>query len=183
MENGFTVVWQTRAHAAAFEKDPVYATFADLRAALSTAPVLAFFVHMSGNPRRCLESPVTEVAMYKVQDAVAEKTQHKIRDLAFRAASVSVGGLLALSWGAALEDLTRGANIIGWNTVEVRAFFFFRSGSFLILARRSNICLLARSRSTRFSCRRPSQYSSKLWNSTCHTYTSSYMRPPKMKDV
>ena len=38
---------------------------------------------------------------------------------------------LLLSWGAALEDLTRGANIIGWNTVEVCALFsfvFFRSG-------------------------------------------------------
>jgi hypothetical protein len=132
----YCIVWQTRAHATAFEEDPVYTTFAEQRAALSAAPVLAFFVHMSGNPRRCLESPVTEVDVYKLQDAVAEKTQDMIRDLTYHAVSLSVGGLLALSWGPALEDATRGANIVGWNTIEVRAFFFFfRSGSlFLILS-------------------------------------------------
>ena len=80
---------------------------------------------MSGNPQRCLESPVTEVDVYRLQDEEAEKTQDMIRDLTYRAESLSVNGLLTLSWGPALEDLTRGVNIVGWESIEVRAFFLF----------------------------------------------------------
>jgi len=112
------LLWQTRAHAAAFEVDPAYATFVERRAALSTAPVLSLFVHMSGNPRRCLESPVTEVDIYRLQDAAAEKTQDMVRRLTYRIESLLMRGFLALSWGVALEDVTRAAYIAGWRTVE-----------------------------------------------------------------
>ena len=72
--------------------------------------------------------------MYRLQDEEAEKTQDMIRDLTYRAESLSVNGLLTLSWGPALEDVTRGVNIVGWKSIEVRAFFWFCwSGSFLIV--------------------------------------------------
>lgn len=124
----FWAVWQTRGHAAAFEDDPAYPTFAQRREALSTAPVLAIFVHMSGNPRRCLEGPVTEVDVYKLQDAAAEKTQDMIRRLTFRIESLQMRGFGALSWGASLEDVTRGAYIAGWRTIEVRSRPFTEPG-------------------------------------------------------
>jgi hypothetical protein len=88
--------------------------------------VLAIFVHMSGNPRRCLESPVTEVDVYRLKDTAAEKTQDMIRRLTYRIESLLMRGFLVLSWGPALEDVTRGAYIAGWRTIEVRA-----QGSFL----------------------------------------------------
>ena len=83
-------------------------------------PVLAIFVHMSGNPRRSLESPVTEVDVYRLQEAAAVKTQDMIRRLTYRIESLLMRGFLALSWGVALEDPTRGAYIAGWRTIEVR---------------------------------------------------------------
>ena len=113
-------VWQTRAHAAAFEDDPAYSAFTQMRDALSSAPILAIFVHMSGNARRCLESPVTEVDVYKLQDDAAEKTQDMIRRLTYRIESLQMRGFYALSWGRALEDVSRGAYIAGWRTIEVR---------------------------------------------------------------
>lgn len=94
-----------------------------MRDALSTAPILTIFVHMSGNARRCLESPVTEVDCYKLQDEEAEKTQDMIRRLTYRIESLQIRGFCALSWGRALEDASRGAYIAGWRTIEVRIAF------------------------------------------------------------
>jgi hypothetical protein len=116
----YPAVWQTRAHAAAFEDDPSYAAFTQQRDALSSVPVLAIYVHMSGNPRRCLEGPVTEVDFYKLQDDAAEKTQDMIRRLTYRIESLQMRGFLALSWGRSLEDVSRGAYVAGWRTIEVR---------------------------------------------------------------
>lgn len=112
------ILWQTRAHAAAFEDDPSYAAFTQQRDALSSVPVLAIYVHMSGNPRRCLEGPVTEVDFYKLQDDAAEKTQDMIRRLTYRIESLQMRGFLALSWGRSLEDVSRGAYVAGWRTIE-----------------------------------------------------------------
>jgi len=112
------LLWQTRAHAAAFEEDPSYWAFAQQRQALATAPVLAIFVRMSGNPRRSLEAPVTEVDLYRLQAAGAETTQDMIRRLTYRIESLLMRGFQALSWGAALEDGSRGAYIAGWRTIE-----------------------------------------------------------------
>jgi hypothetical protein len=75
---------------------------------------------MSGNPRRCLEGPVTEVDFYKLQDDAAEKTQDMIRRLTYRIESLQMRGFLALSWGRSLEDVSRGAYVAGWRTIEVR---------------------------------------------------------------
>ena len=94
-----------------------------MRDALSSAPILTIFVHMSGNARRCLESPVTEVDCYKLQDEEAEKTQDMIRRLTYRIESLQIRGFCALSWGRALEDASRGAYIAGWRTIEVRIAF------------------------------------------------------------
>ncbi|KAI9438435.1 hypothetical protein BJY52DRAFT_1323813 [Lactarius psammicola] len=112
------LLWQTRAHATTFEEDPSYPAFAQQRQALSTTPVLALFVRFSGNPRRCLEAPVTEVDVYRAQTAGAETTQDKIRRVTYRVESLQVPGFLALSWGVALEDDSRGTYIAGWRTIE-----------------------------------------------------------------
>jgi hypothetical protein len=112
------LLWQTRAHAAAFEEDPLYPAFAQQRQALATAPVLAIFVRMTGNPRLSLEAPVTEVDVYRLQAAGAEKTQDMIRRLTYRIESLLMRGFMALSWGVALEDGSRGAYIAGWRTIE-----------------------------------------------------------------
>lgn len=112
------LLWQTRAHAAAFEEDPSYPAFAQRRQALATAPVLALFVRFSGNPRRCFEAPVTEVDVYRTQAAGAEATQDKIRRLTHRIESLQMRGFVALSWGVALEDVSRGVYVAGWRTIE-----------------------------------------------------------------
>ena len=170
-----------------------------MRDALSSAPILTIFVHMSGNARRCLESPVTEVDCYKLQDEEAEKTQDMIRRLTYRIESLQIRGFCALSWGRALEDASRGAYIAGWRTIEVRiafvsprillsgcaffGFIFFPEASILIFLifffRRlhRNICGWARLKNTRSSFRKANLYSSSSKNSSCRTYTSSYTRP------
>ncbi|KAH9059118.1 hypothetical protein EDB87DRAFT_1624778 [Lactarius vividus] len=112
------LLWQTRAHAAAFEEDPSYPAFAQRRQALASAPVLALFVRFSGNPLRCLDAPVTEIDVYRTQAADAATTQDKIRRITHRIESLQMPGFVALSWGAALEDVTRGAYIAGWRTIE-----------------------------------------------------------------
>ncbi|KAI9444526.1 hypothetical protein H4582DRAFT_1909456 [Lactarius indigo] len=114
----WVLIWQTRAHAAAFEEDPSYSAFAQRRQALATAPVLALFVHFTGNPLRCLDAPVTEIDVYRTQAADAETTQDKIRLLTYRIESLQMPGFVALSWGVALEDVTRGAYIAGWRNIE-----------------------------------------------------------------
>ncbi|KAH9166892.1 hypothetical protein EDB89DRAFT_2000685 [Lactarius sanguifluus] len=123
------LLWQTRAHAAAFEEDPSYPAFAQRRQALATAPVLVVFVRPSGNPLRCLEAPVTEIDVYRAQAAVAETTQDKIRRLTYRIESLQMPGFIALSWGVALEDVSRGAYIAGWRTVEVPSRSSAENGS------------------------------------------------------
>ena len=49
-------VWQTCAHAAAFEEDLSYMAFVQQRQVLVKAPVLVMFIHMSGNPLHSLEA-------------------------------------------------------------------------------------------------------------------------------
>jgi len=114
----WTILWQTRAHAAAFEDDPAYTAFAQQREALSSAPTLAIYVHMSGNPRRCLEGPVTEIDFYKLHEEGADNLQDMIRRLTYRIESLQMRGFLALSWGRSLEDVSRGAYIAGWRSIE-----------------------------------------------------------------
>jgi hypothetical protein len=135
MSDPSRAVWQTRAHAAAFEDDPSYTAFTQQRDVLSSAPVLAIYVHMSGNPRRCLEGPVTEVDFYRLQDDAAEKTQDMIRRLTYRIESLQMRGFLALSWGKSLEDVSRGAYIAGWRTIEVRIALPFVWSLKLVLPR------------------------------------------------
>ena len=115
-----TAVWQTRAHAAAFEEDPSYMAFTQQRQALAKAPVLAMFIRMSGNPLHSLEAPVTEVDMYQVRAEDTEAAQDLIRSITYRVESMLVRGFLALSWGISLEDRRRGTYFAGWRSVEVR---------------------------------------------------------------
>ena len=68
---------------------------------------------------------MTEVDVYRLQEAAAVKTQDMIRRLTYRIESLLMRGFLALSWGVALEDPTRGAYIAGWRTIEVRAHLGF----------------------------------------------------------
>jgi len=81
---------------------------------------LDLHVRFSGNPRRSVESPTTEVDLYRTQDAGAPETQERIRRLTYRIESLQMRGFIALSWGVTVEDGTRGIYIGGWRAVEVR---------------------------------------------------------------
>jgi len=112
--------WQSHAHASAIKADPAYAHFAQKRQALASAPAKLHDVHVpfSGNPRRTLEAPVTEVDIYRTQDAGAATTQGQIRRITYRVESLQMQGFVALSWGVALEDRARGVYLGGWRTIE-----------------------------------------------------------------
>lgn len=112
-------VWESYAHASAIKADPSYARLLEKRAMLATGGVLDFHVRFSGNPLRILQAPVTEVDIYKTLDEGVEQLQERVQGLAYRIESLQMRGFIALSWGIALEDRTRGAYIGGWRTVEV----------------------------------------------------------------
>jgi len=86
-------------------------------------------VPFSGNPQRPLEAPVTEMSFYKTDDKEvnpdarpAAETQESVRDMTGRIQSIQVRGFIALSWGVAIEDATRGFYLGGWTSVEVCFF-------------------------------------------------------------
>jgi hypothetical protein len=99
--------------------------------------VLDLHVSFSGNPRRSLEAPVTEVDTYVTQDADAAETrevQERVRRLTYRVESLLARGFIALSWGVPIEDGARGLYLAGWRSIEVRqAFFFFAMSSSSVL--------------------------------------------------
>jgi hypothetical protein len=86
-------------------------------------------VAFSGNPQRALEAPVTEIDLSTVDDREvnpdarpAAETQELVRQITYRIESLQMQGFIALSWGVALEDGTRGVYLGGWKTIEVRSF-------------------------------------------------------------
>ncbi|KAH9959504.1 hypothetical protein BGW80DRAFT_1464756 [Lactifluus volemus] len=110
---------EIHSHATAVKADPSYPTFTKRLQALSKTPISEdCVVRMSGNPKRCLEGPVTELDVYKVDDEDPETTQEKIRRVTYRIESLQMQGFIALSWGVAAGDGTRGLYIAGWKTVE-----------------------------------------------------------------
>jgi hypothetical protein len=120
-------VWQSHAHSTAIKADPSYPTFVHDREALATAPVFDIHVPFSGNPQRTLEAPVTEMSFYKTDDREvnpdvrpAAETQELIRHITYRIESLQLQGFIALSWGIAIEDGTRGVYLAGWKSIEVR---------------------------------------------------------------
>lgn len=124
-------VWQSHSHAIAIKADPSYPSFVQAREALASAPVFEAHVPFSGNPRRALEVPVTEMSFYKTDDRAvnpeaqpAAETHELLRYLNGRMQSMQVRGFIALSWGIAFEDATRGFYLAGWTSVEVCLFCF-----------------------------------------------------------
>jgi hypothetical protein len=94
-----------------------------------TAPVYEVHVPLPDNLQRTLEAPVTEVVYYKTDDREvnpdakpAAETQELVQRLGWLVEELQVQGLIALSWGIAVEDGTRGVYICGWMSVEVRSF-------------------------------------------------------------
>jgi hypothetical protein len=74
---------------------------------------------------------VTEVDYYKTKDESmdpearpAAETQAMIRRITYRIESLQSPGFVAISWGVALEDGTRGVYFGGWRSIEVRFFFW-----------------------------------------------------------
>ena len=122
-------VWKSYAQATAIKTDPSYPIFIQDRDALASKPVFEVHVAFSGNPQRVLEAPVTEVDLSRVDDTEvnpdarpAAETQELIRRITYRVESLQMQGFIALSWGVALEDGTRGVYLGGWKTIEVRSF-------------------------------------------------------------
>jgi hypothetical protein len=122
-------VWQSQAHATAIKTDPSYPTFVQDREKLASKPVFEVHVAFSGNPQRVLEAPVTEVDLYRADDREvnpdarpAAETQELIQRITYRVESLQMRGFIALSWGVALEDGTRGVYLGGWKSIEVRSF-------------------------------------------------------------
>jgi hypothetical protein len=102
------------------------------RDALVAAPIYEVHVHFSGNPLRALEAPVTLVVYYKMDDGEvnpdsrpAAETQEMMRRVTCLEVSLKVPGFVAISWGVATEDGTRGVNLGGWESIEVRSFCSF----------------------------------------------------------
>jgi len=94
------------------------------------APIYEVHVPLPGDPQRILEAPVVEVIHYKTADrevnpdAVrpAAETQEMMRRMSCREELPRVQGFIAISWGIAIEDGSRGVYLIGWRSVEVRSF-------------------------------------------------------------
>jgi len=69
---------------------------------------------------------VTEVDYYRTTDETvdpeatpAADTQEMIRRVVYRIESLQSPGFIAICWGVALGDGTRGVSITGWRSVEV----------------------------------------------------------------
>jgi hypothetical protein len=121
-------VWQSHAHSATIKTDPSYALFLTKRQALSMGPIEDLHVSFTGNPRRSLEAPVTEVDFYVTLDADADATREvheRVRRLTYRTESLLVRGFVALNWGVPIEDGARGLYLAGWRSIEVRFRVFF----------------------------------------------------------
>lgn len=125
-------MWESYEHALACKADPPYHTVLQERDALVASPIYEVHVRSSGNPLRVLQSPVDEVEFYKTTDErvdpearPAAETQEMVGHTVYLIESLQSPGFIANSWGVALEDGTRGVNIGGWRTVEVRFFFSF----------------------------------------------------------
>lgn len=119
------LLWQSYEDAIAIQADPSYPTIVQQRDALATQPVYEVHVRPSGNPLRAIQAPVTEVDFYKTVDEKvnpeampAAETQEMIRRLTYRIESLQSSGFIAISWGIALEDATRGVNFSGWRSIE-----------------------------------------------------------------
>jgi len=119
------LIWQSQAHATAIKADPSYPIFARDREELASKPVFEVHVAFSGNPQRVLEAPVTEVDVYRADDREvnpdarpAAETQELVRRITYRIESLQMRGFIALSWGVALEDGTRGVYLGGWKSIE-----------------------------------------------------------------
>jgi len=119
------LLWQSREHSTAIKADPSYPTTVQERDALATTPIYEVHVHFSGNPLRAILAPVTEVDFYKTAGEKvnpdvrpAAETQEMIRRITYRIESLQSPGFIAISWGIALEDETRGVNLSGWRSVE-----------------------------------------------------------------
>lgn len=74
---------------------------------------------------------MTEMSFYKTDDRAvnpearpAAETHELLRYLNGRMQSMQVRGFIALSWGIAFEDATRGFYLAGWTSVEVCLFCF-----------------------------------------------------------
>jgi hypothetical protein len=131
-------VWQSHEHATAIKSDPSYPTFIHKRDALATAPTYQVHIRFSGNPLRVIQAPVTEIDVYQTTDekvdpgaTPAAETQEMIRRITYRIESLQSPGFIGISWGIALEDGTRGVNIGGWRSVEVRFFYFLAQSLFV----------------------------------------------------
>jgi hypothetical protein len=126
----YNLVWQSHEHAAAIKADPSYPTIVQHRDALATSSIYEVHVRFSGGLLRSIHAPVTEVDFYKTRnekvdpDATpAAETQEMIRRITYRVESLQSPGFVAMCWGIALEDPTRGVNLNGWRSVEVRPVF------------------------------------------------------------
>ena len=130
--------WQSEAHAIAIKADPSYSTFVQDLEALATGPVNEVHAPLS-NLQRAVESPVTNVCVYKTNDEVinpvaksAAETHKMVQDGMDDMSSLhmqgKLQGFIVNSWGITIEDARRGVYLCGWNSIEVRLLVLsFRS--------------------------------------------------------
>jgi len=111
------LVWQSRAHAAAFAADPSYPEFVQRRESLATSAVRDIHVPVSGTPQPYM-APVTEVSIYTTHDSRIEKTHKEARAMIHLLRSLKPTGFHGSVDGVTLEDPTVGLYIAGWNTVQ-----------------------------------------------------------------
>jgi hypothetical protein len=122
-------VWESYEHALACKADPSYTAVLQERDALATRSTYEVHVRFSGNPERVIQSPVTETDFYQTKDERVEpgatpaaETQEMVGRLMDCVEILQSPGFISFSQGVALEDATKGVNIVGWRSIEVRFF-------------------------------------------------------------
>jgi hypothetical protein len=150
----------------AMKADPSYPTILQQRDALATElPIYEVHVRFTGSLLRAVQAPVTEVDFYKTTDervdpgaTPAAETQEMIRRVTYRVESLQSPGFVSFSWGVALEDATRGVNLNGWRSIEVRPFVLPQVLPF-VPTRARTTCVWVHWKDTRYSWKRPKRYS------------------------
>ncbi|KAH9164287.1 hypothetical protein EDB89DRAFT_2017801 [Lactarius sanguifluus] len=116
----WVLFWQSRVHAAAFAADPLYPEFVQRRQSLATTPVRDLYASLSGNPQLCVEAPVTEVDIFKAQEARIEKMHETLHNTVHFLWLLQPQGFAGSSPSVTCEDPLVGIYFGGWNSVEVR---------------------------------------------------------------
>lgn len=131
-----SAVWDSFEQSAAREGTPSHAEMTHKLAALTDDPSRRHIFHTRFSdfydpPSDCLEAPVTEIDLVLIkEDDLLVEWYDRQKSLMSHMGRIHAGGkegLVAMTYGLAIEDVKRSLYLFGWNSVEVCVSFVWRT--------------------------------------------------------